>query len=945
MRNKFLRPISFLALLFAPTCFGQGGAPLAKVKFVRLEKHEPVLNFAEVQVFSGGQNVAPKGKATQSSTANGGVATKGSDGNTEGAWAKGSVIHTDPKEPNPWWELTLAEAVAVDEVVVWNRTDCCAERLDGVALTVLDSNRNPLAQIFLRDLKKETHFKLENGDLTKMKPANTALWPLTRPKALAGGMDEGTSPYLLCYDKPAPLDLKGWEFQSLPLGNGHFGVNFFGGVGEELAQFCEKSLFTRDATMTNEKAYDLVGLSSLAELRLSMDHGEGPAKGYWRELDISRALGRTRYEIGGLVFERELFASYPDRVFAARLTASKPGQISFRLKALQPYLGPYRSASARVEGKDLVLEGRAQPFNLGIELRVRVKLVGGSMESTADGAEGTIRVLEADEAILLVTLGTSYRLDSKVFTTAEKEKKLEGNPVPSGRIQADLSAAASLTWGTLRQRHVADYQRIFDGAKLHLGSDGGLYFTDRLLASEDKTPAQARALEELYFQYGRYLLIASSRKGTLPANLQGTWNMSRKAPWTGGYWANINIQMNYWPAFVTGLEETFEPYFDFFQAAFPQQQAVAASTLRGWKREPVVADGWTAGTGNNPYYAGGPGSTSGSGTGPFVLLPLWDWYLFTGDKAILEKMWPFLMGSCRFLNAAMKVQPDGLYLCEPSWSPENKKGNEPHVNLPGTAYDQQLVYENHRITLEAARLLGKEDPILAKVREQFLKLSPVMVGSSGQIKEFRQEQAYGEFGDPHHRHISHLIGLYPGTILTEKKEWLDGARVSLDLRGDKSTGWAMAHRLNAWARLSDGNRALKLLQTLLANGTMPNLWDTHPPFQIDGNFGGTSGMAEMLIQSHRGFLELLPSLPKAWAEGSFTGFHGRGGFVVSAGWKGGALASARVESKLGLPCRMLLPGIWTVRGPGGEKIQTTVDGTGCLFFPTKPGTTYEIERK
>jgi alpha-L-fucosidase 2 len=632
-------------------------------------------------------------------------------------------------------------------------------------------------------------------------------------------------------------------------------------------------------------------------------------------------------------------------VFAARLTASKPGQLSFRLKALQPYLGPYRSATARVDGKDLVLEGRAQPYDLGIEFRVAVKPVGGSIESTVAGPEGIVRVLGADEALVLVTLGTSYRLESKVFTTGEKEKKLEGKTVPTERIKSDLAAAAGLGWSALRKRHLDDHRRLFDAAQLRLGSDGTLYLTDRLLASEDRTPAQARALEELYFQYGRYLLIASSRKGTLPANLQGTWNMNRKAPWTGGYWANINIQMNYWPAFVTGLEETFEPYFDFFQATFSQQQAVAASTLRGWKRERVVEDGWTAGTGNSPFFAGGPGSTSGSGTGPFVLLPMWDWYLFTGNKAIVEKMWPILLASCRFLDSAMKLQDDGLYLCDPSWSPENKKGNEPHVKLPGTAYDQQLVYENHRITLEAARLLGKDDPILAKVREQFSKLSPVIVGTSGQIKEFRQEQAYGEYGDPHHRHISHLIGLYPGTVVTEKKEWLDAARVSLDRRGDKSTGWAMAHRLNAWARLSDGERALKLLQTLLANGTMPNLWDTHPPFQIDGNFGGTSGMAEMLIQSHRGFIELLPSLPKAWADGSFTGFHARGGFMVSAEWKGGALAGARVESRLGLPCRFLLPKGFSISGPDGKKIGTSLDAAGCLTFQSKPGVVYGIERR
>ncbi len=440
-----------------------------------------------------------------------------------------------------------------------------------------------------------------------------------------------------------------------------------------------------------------------------------------------------------------------------------------------------------------------------------------------------------------------------------------------------------------------------------------------------------------------YLLISSSRKGTLPANLLGTWNMNRSAPWTGGYWANINIQINYWPAFSTGLEETFEPYFDLFQAAFPRQQAIATSTLKNWNHTPV--DGaWTAGTANNPYAVSGPGSTSGAGTGPFVILPMWDWYCYTGRTEILEKMWPFQLGSSRFLVSVFKVQPDGTLLCDPSWSPENEKGGT-HISMPGSAYDQQQAYENHRITLKVAKILGKSDPILATLEAQLPKLSPVLIGTSGQIKEFRQENAYGEFGEIHHRHIRQLIGLYPGTLITEKKEWRDAAKVSLNLRGDQSTGWAMAHRLNAWTRIKDGERCHSLLQTLLHKGTLPNLWDTLPPFQIDGNFGGTSGIADMLLQSHEGFIDLLPALPAVWNTGSSSGIRTREAFSVSLSWKAGMPGRVVVRSEGGKTCRLRKAGVtsWQVTGPAGVKVPSTIGKhTGILEFKAIPSEAYEI---
>jgi hypothetical protein len=750
-------------------------------------------------------------------------------------------------------------------------------------------------------------------------------------------------PLVLRDDQPAPLDLKGWENHSYPLGNGYFGVSFFGGIGEELWQFTEKSLHVRDPE-TLETHYSYIGLSSLCELRLLQDHPAEKIRDYRRELDVRNSLGSVSYELDGTRFVRETFTSYPDRCFAARLSASAKGKVAFRLKAFHAYLNAYRDGTSEASGNTLVLRGVTRPYGVNYEVRIAVETTGGNVRAASSGPDGEIVVEGADSAVVLVTLGTNYRLDPQVFLTQKLDYKLAGFDVPSAQIAQSLAAAQKLGWSALRERHVADATRLLGRADIDLGGRDPGVPTRLLLADKNRAPAAARHLEELYFQFGRYLLVSSSRKGTLPANLQGTWNMLRKAPWMGGYWANINLQMNYWPAFPTGLEETFEPYYDLFHAVFPAHQEVAKKTLAKWNRPPTEG-AWSLGTSITPFRISNPGPTSGAGTGPFVLLSLWDWYRFTGDKAVLEKFWPFALASSRFLVAAAHEQPDGTFLFDPSFSPENHPSKE-ITSLPGTAYDQQLAFENHRITLEVARLLGKTDPLLPVLEKQLPHLSPVLIGISGQLKEFRQENAYGEFGEAKHRHISHLVGLFPGTLITEKKEWMDAARVSLNLRGDKSNGWAMAHRLNAWARLKDGDRCHLLLTTLLRHGTLPNLWDTCPPFQIDGNFGGTSGIAEMLLQSHEGFIDLLPALPSAWPSGSFNGLRARGVFSVSAVWTEHKLTQATVTSEGGTLCRIRLLGASAPKltGTNGRKVPITFNNTDHLLtFETTPGETILIK--
>jgi len=747
-------------------------------------------------------------------------------------------------------------------------------------------------------------------------------------------------------DQPAPLTLKGWENSSYPLGNGHFGVSFFGGIEEELWQFTEKSLHVRDPE-TPETNYSYIGLSSLCELRLLQDQKPGEAKNFLRELDVVDAVGTVSYEVGGAQFTRETIASYPDRCFAARIRASSPGKVSFRLKALHAYLNAYRDGTVEAVGTNtLVMKGVTRPYGVKYEVHIGVETKGGQIRAEGQGAAGELIVDGADEAFVYVALGTNYRLDPQVYLTKKHEDKLAGREVPSAEIAQALASARKLGWDALRKRHGEDVSRVLDSVTLDLGGRDPGTPTRLLLANPKPDPAAARYLEELYFQFGRYLLFSSSRKGTLAANLQGTWNMLRKAPWMAGYWANINTQMNYWPAFPTGLEETFDPYYDLFHAVFPAHLEVGAATLKKWNRTPVPG-AWSLGTSLTPFRVYNPGATSGAGTGPFVILLLWEWYQFTGDPAVLEKLWPFTLGSSRFLVAAVQEQPDGTLLFDPSFSPENAPSKESH-SLPGTTYDQQLATENHRITLEVARLLGKSDPILETIKAQLPKLSPIQIGTSGQIKEFRQENAYGEFGEAKHRHISHLMGLFPGTLITEKKEWMDAARVSLDLRGDKTSGWGMAHRLNCWARLRDGNRCLKILHQMFRSATLPNLWDICPPFQIDGNLGGTSGIAEMLLQSYAGSIDLLPALPSAWASGSFSGLVARGGFRLDAAWKDARLTNVSVTSTWGKICRFRAEGAtaWTIKDKSGKVLPSRFDAkTGIVEFAAVPGSTYSLQPK
>jgi alpha-L-fucosidase 2 len=528
-------------------------------------------------------------------------------------------------------------------------------------------------------------------------------------------------------------------------------------------------------------------------------------------------------------------------------------------------------------------------------------------------------------------------------------------------VTARIDAAHSAGYAALKERHLKDYQNLFGRVSVNLNSTPSTDPTHLLLEKYKKGEANTW-LEELMFQYGRYLLIASSREKTLPANLQGAWSAYHNTPWSGGFWHNINVQMNYWGAMSANLGECFEAYNAYFKAYLPVAQKHAADYVRKHNKEKLSEDGdngWIIGTGANAYHIpGASGGHSGPGTGGFTAKLLVDYYLFTQDRKFLEEVaYPAMLSLSKFYSKALVPHGEFL-LVEPSASPEQSATPEQieritgrpakgkYFTTAGCTFDQGFVWETFSDTLALAKKLGKTDPFLETIREQMGRLDPIQVGADGQIKEYREETHYSDIGDPKHRHISHLCPLYPGTLINPARpEWMQAASKTLDLRGDKTTGWALAHRMNSRARLGEGEKAHDVYQRFIRERTVPNLWTLHPPFQIDGNLGTMAGVAEMLLQSHEGAIKILPALPKAWNTGSFQGLVARGNFVVSANWSEGKRTTVSIKSKSGGTCRIVSPGIGavTIKDGGGKPVKATGEGNDLIQFETTAGETYLIQ--
>lgn len=778
---------------------------------------------------------------------------------------------------------------------------------------------------------------------------------------------------VLWYSQPA----KDWN-EALPIGNGRLGAMIFGRAGDELIQLNEQTLWTGgpvnpnpnpDAPKYLQPVRNALFKDSIGQAIKLLRKMQGPntemyqplgdiilkqqlngeVSNYYRDLNISNATATTRFTVNGVEYTREMFSSAPDQVIIIRLKASQPKALSFSVGVNHEL----KFSRMITSDNELVLKGKARitnderrnpkPFIYedslhqdGMRFQFRIKAV--TKDGVVSHTDSILTISNATEVLLYVSAATSYNgFDKYPDKDGKDEEKI---------AKQFLQASLKKDYKQLLDAHVKDYQKYFNRVVLSLtDKSADDQPTDKRL-TDYRTTGNDPGLEELYFQFGRYLLISSSRPGGIPANLQGIWNKEIRPSWRSNYTTNINVEMNYWPAEMCNLSEMTEPLIQQIKRWAVNGKATAKNyyNMRGWAVH-HNSDMWAQ---TNPVGEGGgdPKWANWALGSPWLSQHLYEHYRFTSDKKYLkETAYPLMKSAAEFCLDWL-VEKDGVLITAPSTSPENvyvlPNGTKGSVTI-ASAMDMEIIWDLFTNIIEADSILNIDKDFAALLKAKRAKLSPLKIGKAGNLIEW-----YGDWKDedPQHRHVSHLFALHPGREISPllDPKFADACRKTLEVRGDGGTGWSKAWKINFWARLLDGDHAYKMYQQLLDSSTMKNLFDSHPPFQIDGNFGATSGIAEMLLQSHLNEIQLLPALPSKWKDGHVRGLIARGAFEVEMFWKDGKLTKAFITSKAGNICKLR-----TNQNSAVKDIKTT-NTTAQLnnqtqyitSFATVAGKTYEV---